>query len=316
MTQGYASPDSQRAADLAAIMVTYGRPSVAITTLRSVLEQSLRPRQICVVDNTGYPAAVRQRADSLCHEHGVSLEWLASPKNLGPAGGYALGVKSLTQGLAPQWLLLVDDDDPLPGGTVVEDLVASAQILINSGHSLGAVGILGSFVTWSGRLSRPSWDERRYCAVDQIGNGRVPIYNFRAIEHVGAMKPELFFGYEELELGLRLRSNGYELFVDGRLRARHEAQLAKAARRPRIGEVPDRGPLWDRSVVNYVRILLTYFTPVRAGLYSLQLLLADGLRFAVAVGTASRPRVALDNLKRAFRSVREAWSAGRLSGVG
>ena len=54
----------------------------------------------------------------------------------------------------------------------------------------------------------------RMLAVDWIGGNQFPIYRASALAEVGAPDATLFWGYEELDLGLRLRRAGYSLYRD------------------------------------------------------------------------------------------------------
>jgi GT2 family glycosyltransferase len=47
--------------------------------------------------------------------------------------------------------------------------------------------------------------------VDHLHGGFFPIYKSKALNHMGGFRSEMFFGFEELELGLRLRDNDYLL---------------------------------------------------------------------------------------------------------
>ena len=53
--------------------------------------------------------------------------------------------------------------------------------------------------------------------VDHLHGGFFPLYKSKALNHVGGFRSEMFFGFEELELGLRLRDNDYLLWIHGEL---------------------------------------------------------------------------------------------------
>jgi len=50
-------------------------------------------------------------------------------------------------------------------------------------------------------------------SVDYLASGGAPLYRWAAVEMVGFFDADLFFGFEDLELGLRLRAHGLRLVV-------------------------------------------------------------------------------------------------------
>ena len=77
---------------------------------------------------------------------------------------------------------------------------------------------------------------------DYIGGNRLPIYRVAAIRDVGVFDPKLFFGFEELDFGLRLRRAGYSLYEYRSPGHREWAEsAARAAEGPRWGRSPGFG---------------------------------------------------------------------------
>jgi rhamnopyranosyl-N-acetylglucosaminyl-diphospho-decaprenol beta-1,3/1,4-galactofuranosyltransferase len=50
-------------------------------------------------------------------------------------------------------------------------------------------------------------------SADYLASGGLPLYRWEVIDDVGFFDADLFFGYEDLDLGLRLRERGYRLLV-------------------------------------------------------------------------------------------------------
>jgi hypothetical protein len=99
---------------------------------------------------------------------------------------------------------------------------------------VGAVGISGGrFDFQAGRVVRIGDAEiHGPVTVDHITAGGLPAYRVGAIRDVGVFRAELFFGFEELEYGLRLTAAGYPLFADGEAWARRKSVKREAGLLP------------------------------------------------------------------------------------
>lgn len=199
-------------ADYSAIVVTYMRPESLASVLDSLRLQVALPSLTVVVDNDPERSAesVTERiADTWIGD----LVYVAAQENLGPAGGWALAA-SVAQNRPDdrgEWILVIDDDDPIGGSSVLSDLI---DVATSAPDTLGAIGLRGA------RLSRLRARLQRVVPVgsqpepaDYLASGGVPIYRWDAIDDVGFFEPELFFGFEDLDLGLRMQAAGWELLV-------------------------------------------------------------------------------------------------------
>lgn len=192
-----------------AVVVTYRRNDQLGRVLDGLHAQSVRPASVTVVDNADDPAAQDEVLSRPQHRY------VPAGENLGPAGGLALGFTSL-EAAEDGWVLFVDDDDPPPHEGVLGNLLA----LIRSrapDERLGGVGLVGARYSRRTGLVRRIADEELdgVVAVDYVGGNQFPMYSVAALRDVGPMRADLFFGLEELELGLRLRAAGYRILVDG-----------------------------------------------------------------------------------------------------
>jgi GT2 family glycosyltransferase len=66
--------------------------------------------------------------------------------------------------------------------------------------------------------------EDGYADVDYIGGGAVPVFRRAMLDEVGAYDPTFFFGFEELEFGLRVRAAGWRLHIVAGGSGRHPTQ--------------------------------------------------------------------------------------------
>ncbi|MGL5443001.1 MAG: galactofuranosyltransferase GlfT1, partial [[Mycobacterium] stephanolepidis] len=164
-----------------------------------------------VVDNDNDPAV-----KALVDGQPIATTYLGSRRNLGGAGGFALGMlHALTLGTAWVWLA---DDDGRPGGTdVLETLLACARK-----HRLAEVSPVVCDIDDPGRLAFPLrrglvWrrrvEELRTEADQDLLPGIASLFNgalFRAetLEAVGVPDLRLFVRGDEVDVHRRLVRSG------------------------------------------------------------------------------------------------------------
>jgi len=295
----------QRAPSLGAVLVTFRRPEALTVSLRALRAQTRPPDRLVVVDNDPTPVT---RAIVAAEAPGA--DYVAAPENLGPAGGIALGMERLLATADDRdWILTLDDDDPPEQPGLLEGLLAHAVDVAARDRSVGAVGADGARCDRRRGRVEPVPDAalRGDVDVDWVGGDHFPVYAVHALRAVGPMQASLFFGFEELELGLRLRDAGYRIVVPGALcRARRVADGTLGAQTVpsrRLGEVS-----WRRyySLRNLVRILIDR----RAILGALRVTAVVGVAKPLANGVRS-PGRAWAHLRCNARACADAW-AGRV----
>lgn len=198
---------------LHAIVVTFRRPGELRAMLEAVAAQTLVPARVVAVDND--PA---ESARPIAQGAPLAVEYLPAGGNLGPAGGIALGMRHLLAGAADEdWVVLLDDDDPPYRDDLFELLHDLAVSTVPRRPRLAGVGAGGSrFDLRRGRNRRLADDEvSPVTPVDVIAGNQFPLYRLGVIREVGVFDSDLFFGFEELEFGLRLQAAGFELVAHG-----------------------------------------------------------------------------------------------------
>jgi glycosyltransferase involved in cell wall biosynthesis len=295
-------------ARLFGVLVTYRRPDDLLLMLKRLAEQEVPLARLIVVDNDRAPDSadiVRRYGDAR-----TMIEYLAAPENLGPAGGIALGMERvLPEAGADDWVVLLDDDDPPEWPSAFQELLAFGQEMRRADGRTAGVGLAGARMDWRrGRLVRPADEELTGpVAVDYIGGNQLPLYLAEAVRRVGTFSTALFYGFEELEYGLRLRHAGYRLYALGPrwLQLRHRDRRTNLVVRPQL----DLGePTWQRyySLRNMVHILRHFGrTPA-----AVRVTLLQGLAKPLANGVAS-PRNAWAHLRLNLAACRDGWT-GRL----
>ncbi len=215
------------------IMVTYQRQALLQDTLRRIAEQTYQLDQILIVDNENSPAT-RQLIRELEPTLTTPLRYVATAENSGSAGGWAFGMELLSDDDSYDWIMPLDDDDPPENHRDFERMVAFANLAKTEVPNLGAVGIVGARFDWRKGLIRRLSDSEisGRVSVDFVGSGNIPLYHRSAIEKVGVFDAALFFGYTEVEYGLRIKRAGFEVVANAEMW--RERRIAKG----RVGVQP------------------------------------------------------------------------------
>ncbi|HEX6567779.1 MAG TPA: hypothetical protein VF015_01375, partial [Acidimicrobiales bacterium] len=143
-----------------------------------------------------------------------------SGANLGPAGGIALGMRHVLGHAADHdWVLPLDDDDPPRTPDLLAELERFGTHLRRQQPTVGAVGVCGA--RFEARRARgvrvPDGELTDAVRSDWIGGNNFPLYSVHAIRAVGVFDEQLFFGFDDLDYGLRLGAAGFGIYVHGEL---------------------------------------------------------------------------------------------------
>jgi rhamnopyranosyl-N-acetylglucosaminyl-diphospho-decaprenol beta-1,3/1,4-galactofuranosyltransferase len=187
-----------------AVIVTRDRPVLLAQSLAAIAAQSRRPDHVIVVDN-GPDPAVQETVES----GGLPATYLPSRRNLGGAGGFALGMLHALA-LGADWVWCADDDGRPADSSVLATLLTAADR-----HGLAEVSPMVTDMADPDRLAFPlrrglRW--RRHLS-DFAGIEILPHYAslfngalFRAdaLDVVGVPDYRLFFRGDETEIHRRL----------------------------------------------------------------------------------------------------------------
>ena len=294
------------------VLVTYRRPEQLAITLGRLAAQTRHLDGLVVVDN----ASDSKTREIVSRQTGPTT-YLDPGDNVGPAGGFALGMTHFLQiANLDDWIVLIDDDDPPFFDDAVEHTVTFAAQMAGRIPSVGGVGISGGrFDYRKGVVQRVGDAEIRGAVeVDHITAGGLPAYRVGAVRSVGVFLPELFFGFEELEYGLRLTAAGHPLFADGeqwsrRKRVKRDAGLlppeAESVARAAKSKVRVDEPTWRRyySMRNLVFILRRHDARGAA----LRVAVARGI-LKPLVNLFVHPGLAWASLKSNWQAINDGWS--------
>ncbi|KMO73643.1 galactofuranosyl transferase [Mycolicibacterium chubuense] len=194
-----------------AVVVTHRRPDELAKSLDAVAAQSRRPDHLIVVDNDH-----DERVRDLVVGQPIPTTYLGSQRNLGGAGGFALGMLHALA-LGADWVWLADDDGRPQDAEVLATLLNCA-----GRHGLAEVSPMVCNLDEPDRLAFPlrrglKW-RRLVSELRTDGNGDLlpgiaSLFNgalFRAttIEAVGVPDLRLFIRGDETELHRRLVRTG------------------------------------------------------------------------------------------------------------
>lgn len=306
-----------------AALLSYRRPDSLARSLRAVLASERRPDRMVVFDNEATARTEAVVREMLGTEPWV--EYLPSARNLGPAGGRARAMRRLLEDAADDdWLLLLDDDDPLPQATTLDRIHAFAEARRASDPRMAGAALRGA--RFDRRRGYPvpvtTRGGRGPVAVDYLHGGFFPLFDVAAVRRVGVFMEELFFGWADLEFGLRLREAGNTLYVDLDLWREvapamgHAVELERP--RARLGPSDARRYYVMR---NWYHVLRRYGAPGSAA----RIFLLAGLAKPL-LNVPVAPSLALDHLRLNVRARIDAargrygeatnrWSTGRPSEV-
>jgi len=180
-------------------------------TLQLLRSQTTPPNHVLIVDNAA--SKDTQRVVSLFPAEWVTYHPMTD--NMGPAGAGAYALDQLGR-KDFDWIYCGDDDDPPQSADTLERLLALAS---SSGDDIGAVGAVGARWDWSAGVLQRLPDDALHGVVDVDvigGNGQL-IVRREILAKVGIPDSRLFFGLDDIDYCLRIRTAGYRVVVDGEL---------------------------------------------------------------------------------------------------
>lgn len=197
----------------AAVVLYYRAGEVLRTTLAALLGQSKPPSEVVVVDNASDDGIARSVVEG---RPGVSLVSLS--RNGGYSAGMTAGIAALDR-RTPRVLLLThettlehDCAEQLVHASRDGGAVAAGPVLTRQRD--GSVWSAGGAVTERGRAVHLPLDESAAVPylVDWL-DGAAVMVDRRALAAIGGLDPRYFLYWEDVDLGLRIASEGAVLCV-------------------------------------------------------------------------------------------------------
>lgn len=196
--------DVQRLPAVVTIVVTFNRKASLFQTLDAVVQQTSPPSAVVVVDN----AADSSLAKAMSARY-PEVTYLAAAGNLGPGGGFGVGLRQAEAQCTADWYWLLDDDSP-PALDALEQALDVANELPGL---VGAIGLRGGHVR-RGRIRHDlplgtvlSPEHADFLLVDGS------IVSAEAVRRAGYPRADFFIMMEDLEFSLRIGETGLPLLV-------------------------------------------------------------------------------------------------------
>jgi GT2 family glycosyltransferase len=189
-----------------AVVVTRNRITQLKKTIESLNNQTLKLRNIYVVDNYSDDGT----REWISVQRGLNPIFLE--KNLGGAGGFHYGIKKAYESSA-EWIWIMDDDC-IPNSDALEELVKSR--MFEPKPIFDETGFLASAVNWINgercrmNIPQPAWEwnwfhnEYPGCYRLNAASFVSILINAKAVKKVGLPVKEFFIWYDDWEYTKRI----------------------------------------------------------------------------------------------------------------
>lgn len=199
-------------ANVTAVVVTFNRPKELQMVVEALLNQSVVPTSILVVDNAG-----PNPAQNVLAPHPIlSISRLS--QNTGGAGGFAHGINEALKGKA-DWIWLMDDD-AIPRKNALKSLLDEVSVSDDkTGALCGSVYEYGDIALAHRRKINYLFGfehqlpKSAYQSVVEIQTGSFVGFFARATaaREVGLPDVDYFLAYDDTEYSMRLQKHGWHL---------------------------------------------------------------------------------------------------------
>lgn len=252
------------------LVLSHNKREASLRCLASVARLRYRPREVVVVDNGSTDGS----ADAVARAH-PEVHLVRSATNLGAAGGRNLGLRWAAGRFAHRYVLFLDDDTVVDE-RLADELVAAlrrapgAALATPKAYRAGAPGVLASAGGMRVRLWRASITDLGGGEVDRgqfdtegaAGAGAVDsctgfavLARREALERIGGFDEGFNpYGWEEVDLSLRLRRAGYGIVYAPRAVVEHAGG--------RVGRGHRVAAYERRRIANFVRLMRRHARPL------------------------------------------------------
>jgi rhamnopyranosyl-N-acetylglucosaminyl-diphospho-decaprenol beta-1,3/1,4-galactofuranosyltransferase len=198
-----------------AVVVTHRRPDELAKSLDVLTTQSRLPDHLIVVDNAG-DESHDDRVRDLVGSQPIPTTYLPSRRNLGGAGGFALGILHALA-IGADWVWLADDDGHPQDTEVLATLLACAEthglaevspMVCNADDPQRLAFPLRRGLVWRRRASELSTNEDQNLlpGIASLFNGA--LFRASTFDAIGVPDLRLFIRGDEVEIHRRLVRSG------------------------------------------------------------------------------------------------------------
>ena len=192
----------------AAFVMTFEREAILGDTIQKLLDQTLPPEEILIVDNS----ISNNTRDIYENYSNPKISYHNMGRNAGPSGASHYALSKLAQ-KGYDWIFWGDDDDPPKHEFVFEELIAIADGKSN----VGIIGGLGGKFIGDRARTRNFYNRelKGIVEADYVAGGQMLIVNKDVVLDGVLPTEKLFFGFEELDFCLKVKEKGYKIIFDG-----------------------------------------------------------------------------------------------------
>lgn len=279
-------------------IVTFNRAPQLEAVLSALKNQSLLPHEVLVADN-----GASRDVELMCARMGAT--YIKLDQNLGPAGGTNALMEAFVQrGQPGAWLMRVDDDRPPEHAGFFDEVYGVANTLYAALPNVGGVGLAGA------RVSRLKFSRDhdvveplalagvRYSAVDWLATDCFPMWPWQALSAGDRLCSSLFFGFTEVEFGIRQVADGRLLLALPDMYLKYLPDVSQMRRSKRRREVTWRKYYEARNGIVVGRRHFGLAESLRISLRSI----LRGFSFLFLA-----PRNRIEGFKLSLRGVVDAW---------
>lgn len=245
-----------------AVVVTYNRRELLTEAIESLLQQTVSPQKILVINNaaTDGTEALFEGSGRFANE--PMVEQIKMSSNLGGAGGFARGV-ALAQKIDTDWISL-SDDDAIFADDYFERLLQSADETPDVDGFAGQVILPDGRIQVDQRQIIRNWDRLKTYSVPEKDYRRemvsIDAFTFcgafvkRAlIQKIGVPDADFFIWGDDIEYSLRIRAHSQIQLVTA-------AKLIHKTKVPSIDFASQYQPDWREyyGLRNHVATVLSH----------------------------------------------------------
>lgn len=258
-----------------AVVVTFNRKELLIKCMDSLINQTLKPQAIYIVDNnstdntpellyehnyiTRIPASTDKITSTQTTLDNIIIRYIHLPENIGGAGGFYHGVKQAYNDNY-DWVWIMDDDalatttclEKLKPYYHMDDTVALASLKVDLEDNI-LYHHRGYFNFKHGLpIQEHITKEDTQCEYKDIDMASFVglLVNKKAIKEIGFPKKEFFIHTDDLEYCIRIRTVGKIKLINNSIIKHAEGSIKGTFKKTVLGISVDRRP-YDKLWINY-----------------------------------------------------------------
>lgn len=216
-----------------ALIVTFNRKDLLERCLRAVVEQSVKPNRVLVVDNASTDGT-REMLVSGGWLDRQNVELLALTENTGGAGGFAAGLQhAVDAGTSWTWMM---DDDAVPHDNALERLLS---LDLSPDNIYASAAVCGDFLSWplAGEVTRSGDIIYQATGLPRELDVRcVPflgvLVSSELVHRIGVPDAAFFIASDDTDYCFRAKRQGARIILIGDSRIEHPASERYCLRLP------------------------------------------------------------------------------------